>query len=117
MDNLHTKATNLANNIQDIAQTYYDLACINLAQAGAKAVARATLFFIVTGLVLCIMLLAGIGLSLWVGTLLKNTAAGYFIVAFSYLVLVILLFLLRKQIVFPFIRNFVVRKIYDKTDN
>jgi len=117
MENLHTNATNLANHVQDIAQTYYDLARINVAQAGAKAVARATLFFVITGLVLCILLLAGIGLSLWVGILLKNAAAGYFVVAFSYLVLVIILFLLRKQIVFPFIRNFVVRKIYDKTDN
>ena len=117
MDNLHTKATNLANHVQDIAQTYYDLARINVAQAGAKAVARATLFFLLTGLVFCILMLAGIGLSLWVGKLLKNAAAGYFIVAFSYLVLVVILFLLRKQIVFPFIRNFVVKKMYDKTDN
>ena len=117
MDNLKTNASNLANHVQDIAQTYYDLARINVAQAGAKAVARATLFFIVVGLVLCILLLAGIGLSLVFGKLLQNAALGYFVTAFVYLVLVLFLYMLRKAIVFPFIRNFVVRKIYDKTDN
>lgn len=117
MDNLNTNAANLANHVQDIAQTYYELARINVAQAGSKAISRAIIFFLLAGLVLCILLLAGIGLSLLLGKVLQNAAAGYFIVASLYLVLVILLFLLRKKIVFPFIRNFIVRKIYDKSDN
>jgi hypothetical protein len=61
-------------------------------------------------------LLAGIGLSLYLGKLLQDAAAGYFIVAGFYLFLVIVFYLLRKQIVFPFIRDFIVRKIYDKAD-
>src|SRR5687767_4891079 len=116
MENLNTKAANLANHVQEIAQTYYDLARINVAQAGAKAVARAFLFFLLAGLVLCILLLVGIGLSLFLGNLLNDAAAGYFIVAGIYLVLVLFFYLLRKQIIFPFIRNFIVRKIYDQTD-
>ena len=116
MDNLNTKATNLANHVQDIAQTYYELARINVAQAGSKALSRAIIFFLLGGLILCILLLAGIGLSLLLGNLLKNAAAGYFIVASFYLVLVIVFYLLRKRIVFPFIRDFIVRKIYDKSD-
>lgn len=117
MDNLNTNAANLANHVQDIAQTYYDLARINVAQAGSIAISRAIIFFLLAGLVLCILLLAGIGLSLLLGNLLRNAAAGYFIVASFYLVLLILLYLLRKKIIFPFIRNFIVRKIYDKSDN
>jgi hypothetical protein len=116
MENLNNKAANLVNHVQDIAQTYYDLARINVAQAGSKAVARAFLFFLLAGLILCILLLAGIGLSLYLGKLLQDAAAGYFIVAGFYLFLVIVFYLLRKQIVFPFIRDFIVRKIYDKAD-
>lgn len=116
MDNSNTKAANLASHVQEIAQTYYDLARINVAQAGSKAVARAFLFFLLAGLILCILLLVGIGLSLFLGKLLKDAAMGYFIVAGFYLLLVLFFYLLRKQIVFPFIRNFIVRKIYDKTD-
>lgn len=116
MENLNTKAADLANHVQEIAQTYYDIARINVAQAGSKAIARAFLFFLIAGLVLCILLLTGIGLSLYLGKLLKDAAAGYFIVAGLYLFLVIFFFLLRKQIVFPFIRDFIVRKIYDKAD-
>lgn len=116
MENLNTKAANLADHVQEIAQTYYDLARINVAQAGSKAVARAFLFFLIAGLILCILLLAGIGLSLYLGRILKDAATGYFIVAGCYLFLVIVFYLLRKQIVFPFIRDFIVRKIYDKAD-
>jgi ABC-type nickel/cobalt efflux system permease component RcnA len=117
MDNLNTNATNLANHVQDIAQTYYELARINVAQAGSKAISRAIIFFLLAGLVLCILLLVGIGLSLFLGKLLNNAATGYFIVASFYLVLVIAFYLLRKKIVFPFIRDLIVRKIYDKSDH
>ena len=117
MDDLHTKTGNLATHVQDIAQTYYDLARINIAQAGAKTLARAIIFFLVSGLVLCVLLLAGIGLSLYLGKLLYNTATGYFIVAGFYLFIVLLLYLLRKKVVFPFFRDFIVRRIYDKSDN
>ncbi|OQP58461.1 hypothetical protein [Niastella populi] len=116
MENLNNKAANLASHVQEIAQTYYDLARINVAQAGSKAVARAFLFFLLAGLLLCILLLAGIGLSLYLGKLLNNAATGYFIVAGFYLFLVLFFYMLRRQIVFPFIRNFIVRKIYDKRD-
>ncbi|MFL5747914.1 MAG: hypothetical protein ACJ751_24780 [Niastella sp.] len=117
MDELHTKTGQLANHVQDIAQTYYDLARINIAQAGAKTLARAIVFFLVSGLAMCVLLLAGIGLSLYLGKLLYNTAAGYFIVAAFYLFIVMLLYLLRKKVVFPFFRDFIVRRIYDKSDN
>ncbi|WP_205511701.1 hypothetical protein [Longitalea arenae] len=116
MDNFNTKAANLVNHVQDIAQTYYDLARINVAQAGSKAISRAIIFFLLTGLVLCVFLLAGIGLSLYLGILLKNPAAGYFTAAFIYFLLVMVLYLLRRKIVFPFIRDIIVRKIYDTTD-
>jgi thiol:disulfide interchange protein len=117
MENLNTNAANLATHVQDIAQTYYELARINVAQAGSKAISRAIIFFLLAGLILCILLLAGIGLSLVLGKLLKNAAAGYFFVASLYLVLVVVLYLLRKKIVFPFIRDFIVQKIYDNSDN
>ena len=117
MDNLNTKAANLASSVQDIAQTYYELARINVAQAGSKAIARAIIFFLLAGFVLCILLLAGIGLSLYLGHLLKNAAAGYFIVALFYLLLVVVFYLLRRNIILPFIMDFIVRRIYDKTDN
>jgi len=117
MENLNTKAANLANSVQDIAQTYYELARINVAQAGSKAIARAIIFFLLAGFVLCILLLAGIGLSVYLGRLLKNTAEGYFIVALFYLLVVVVFYLLRRKIILPFLMDFIVRKIYDKTDN
>ena len=117
MEELHTQTAKLADHVKDIAETYYDLARINIAQAGAKTLARAIIFFLIAGLVLCVLLLAGIGLALYLGKMLYNMAAGYFIVAALYLFIVLLLYLLRKKVVFPFFRDFIVRRIYDKSDN
>jgi hypothetical protein len=116
MDNIKTKATDLSNHVEELAQTYYELARVNLTQVSSRALSRAIIFFIIAGLLLSILLLIGIGLSLWLGRILNNPATGYFIVAFLYIVLLIVFFLLRKKIVFPIIRDIVVRKIYDKTD-
>lgn len=116
MEDFKTKATSLTGHVEEIVQTYYELGRVNLAEAGSKALSRAVIFFIIIGVFLCIMLLIGIGLSVFAGKLLNNTAAGYFIVALLYIVLLIVFFLLRKKIVFPIIRDFIVRKIYDKTD-
>jgi hypothetical protein len=116
MENIKTKAADLTNHVEEIVQTYYDLARVNLAQAGARAISRAIIFFTLAGLFLCILLLLGIGLALLAGRLLHNPAAGYFSVALLYIVLLVVLYMLRRKIVFPVIRNIVVRKIYDKTD-
>jgi hypothetical protein len=116
MEDLKTKATTLTNHVEDLVETWYELARVNMAQAGSKALSRAVIFFIIGGIFLCILLLLGIGLALFTGKLLHNAAAGYFIVALLYILLLIIVFLLRKKIVFPIIRDFIVRKIYDKTD-
>lgn len=116
MEDLKAKTANLASHVQDIAQTYYDLARINVAQVGSKVVARAILFLLLSWLLLCVLLLAGVGIAIILGKMVHNAAAGYFIVAGIYLFVVIILFLLRKKMLFPFIRNFIVRKIYDKRD-
>jgi ABC-type siderophore export system fused ATPase/permease subunit len=116
MDDLKTKTANLASHVEELVQTYYDLARINVAQGASKAVARTIIFLLLAWLLLCVLLLAGIGLSFYVGKLVHNTAAGFFIVAGIYLFVVVILFLLLKKMVFPFIRNAIVQRIYDKRD-
>jgi len=116
MDNLKTKAADLSNHVEEIVQTYYNLARVNVAQIGARAISRAIIFFMLAGGFLCIFLLLGIGIALFVGKMLHNPAAGYFITALLYILILAILYLLRRKIVFPIIRNLVVRKIYDKTD-
>ena|SRR5581483_10810245 len=116
MNDLKTKAVDLASHVEEIAQTYYDLARVNMAQISARALSRAVIFFIIAGVWIVIIMLVAIGLSVLAGKLLHNAAAGYFVVALLYIVLLIIFYLLRKTLVFPFIRNLIVRKIYDKTD-
>lgn len=116
MEDLKTKAADLTEHVEEMVQTYYELARVNMAQVAARAISLAIIFFLVAGGFLCIFLLVGIGLALMAGKLLHNPTAGYFVAAIAYILILAIIYLLRKKIVFPIIRNLVVRKIYDKTD-
>ncbi len=116
MENLNTKAANLTNHVQEIAQTYYDLARINVAQAGSKAVARAFLFFFTGRANSLHPVINGHRAVTLFGQITEGCSNRLF---YSGRVLPCsgaVFYLLRKQIVFPFIRDFIVRKIYDKAD-
>jgi hypothetical protein len=113
MEELKTKAEKLTTHVGDLLDTYYQLTVANLTQKAARTAGGAFIFIISCFIALCIMVFIGIGLSIWVGDLVNNAAAGYFIVAGFYLLLLAIFYGLRKKIFLPFIRNFIVRKIYD----
>ena len=53
------------------------------------------------------------GLGWWFGILVGNMAAGFFMVAGLFLVLVLVLFALRKKVIVPMIRNMIISKVYE----
>jgi hypothetical protein len=42
-----------------------------------------------------------------------STAGGFFIVAGLFLLLIVLVFALRKKVIVPMIRNSIIRKVYE----
>jgi len=113
MENLKTKAEDLTTHVGDLLDTYYQLGVANLTQKAARTAGGLFIFIISCFIALCVMVFVGIGLSIWVGSLVNSPVAGYFIVAGFYLLLLALFYALRKKLFLPFIRDFIVRKIYD----
>jgi uncharacterized membrane protein YqjE len=112
MEELKSKVADLADHTGDIIDTYYRLAVIKFTKKSSKIATAFLTLFVISAFVVCVLLFIGFGLAVWLGTYMNNAVA-YFIVAAFYLLLIVLFWTLRKKLVFPVVRDFLVRKIYD----
>jgi hypothetical protein len=113
MEDIRNKAADLAGHAEDLADTYYRLALLNVTQKAATITSTA-----ITMILLCtagtfVLLFGGFAFSWWLGDLLKSRAGGFLIGAGFFLLIMIIVVLFRKKIIFPFIRNLIIRKVYD----
>lgn len=113
MEEFKLKAENLTKSVGDYFDTYYKLTVVKAADKATGIAASSLAGLGVFFLSIFVLFFSGLALGIWLGRLLDNAAAGYLLVAAFYLLLIILLILLRKRIVFPFIRNLIVRKFYE----
>ena len=112
MEELKTKVADLADHTGDVLDTYYRLALIKFTKKSAKIATAAITLFVIAAFVLCIIIFIGVGLAIWLSSYM-NAALAYFIVAAFYLVLIACFWKKKKKLVFPMVRDFLVRKIYD----
>ena len=113
MEDLKAKAENLTSNLGDLLNTYYELTVVTVAQKTARTAAGSFTFIVICAFSLCALLFLGVGLAAWIGEALNSRPAGYFIVGGFYILLILIFYLLRKSVVLPFIRNFIVKKLYE----
>jgi|SRR5882724_5599932 len=111
MEELKTKTEKLTDHIGEYLDTSYKLAVVNVTEKVSEISAGSFLAFAVCILGSLVLFFIGIGCAIWIGNSMNNPVAGYFIVAGIYVVLLATLFLLRKKVIFPFIRNIIIRKI------
>jgi hypothetical protein len=111
MEELKTKTEKLTDDIGEYLDTYYKLAVVNVTEKVSEISAGSFLAFAVCILGSIVLFFLGIGAAIWIGSSMSNPVAGYFIVAGIFLVLMATLFMLRKKVIAPFIRNIIIRKI------
>lgn len=113
MEEFKLKAENLTKSVGDYVDTYYKLTVVKATDRAtgiaASSLAGLAAFF----LGIFVLFFSGLALGVWLGQVFENQVVGYLLVAGLYLILIILLTALRKKIVFPFIRNLIVRKFYE----
>ena len=114
MADLKNKADELIDHAGEYVETYYKLGILKLVEKSSAAGSKIIASLLVAILLIFFLLFLGMGLSWWIGTLLESIVAGYFIVAGFYLLIVFCVLMMRKKIIDPFIRNFLVRKIYEQ---
>ena len=114
---MKTAFTNFKNSTQEIVDTYYRLGVATATQKGADIAAASVSGILMAFLGLFAFLFAFIGLAFWVGTLVNSTAGGFLIVAGFFALLMGLVIGLKGRVIYPMIRNAIVKKVYEQQNN
>ena len=107
------KVDDLTGHIRDYAETYYKLTVLKVAEKATNAGAGALVAISLVTLGFLGLVFASIGLAYWIGNLVNSRVGGFLIVAGIYFLGLVLIVAMRKKIIFPYIRNSIIRKIYE----
>jgi hypothetical protein len=103
----------LTENITAIGETYYKLAQVTVTEKATVVGSISIVMVVYLFLFLMIIFFGGIGLAAYLNTTLHSLYAGYFIVCGFFVLLALIVFALRKKIIFPFLKNAIVKQVYE----
>ncbi|MGZ8524385.1 MAG: phage holin family protein [Chitinophagaceae bacterium] len=113
MEDLKEKTIDLADHVEELADTFYRLTVVNLTQKVTNLVSGAVVMLVLCLLGFFVLIFAGCGLAWWLGNLVNSRIGGFLLAAAFFLVVMIIISLLKQKTIFPFIRNLIIRKVYD----
>ena len=113
MEEVKTGSPGITKDVTNLVDTYIALAKANVTQKAADAVSVSISGFIMAVLAVFAVFFAGAGLAWWIGRLLSNMIAGFFIVSGLFVLLLVLLVAFKEQFLYPIIRNRIVKKVYE----
>ena len=114
MEKTENKVADTANHVEQFADTWYKLTLPNLTQKGTNVASAGLAVIVVLIVGLFVLFLGGVALCLWLGNLVDDRAAGFLLGALFFAIVMVVIILLRKKIVFPYFRDLIIRKLYDK---
>jgi len=113
MEHLKEKTVDLVDHVEDFADTFYKLTLLNVTEKATNVTAGALAVAVVCILGLFVIMFAGIALCWWFGNLINSRAGGFLLGAAFFLIVMIVIVALRKKIVFPYIRDLILRKAHE----
>ncbi|RZK32132.1 MAG: hypothetical protein EOO63_02250 [Hymenobacter sp.] len=113
MAELKERADDLIEHAGDYIETYYKLGLLKVTEKSTAAGSAIIAALLLAILSIFFILFIGLGLAWWIGGMLESMIAGYFIVAGIYLLIIICVLMMRKKMIDPYLRNFLVKKIYE----
>jgi hypothetical protein len=112
-EGLHDKAKDLISHAGDYLETFYRLSILKFTQKATNVASSMIAAIAVCTLGVLVVLFGSFGLAWWLGDVIESRAGGFFIVAGFYLLVLLCIVLMRKKIVFPYLRNMIIRKFYE----
>ena len=113
MEDLKEKTVDLADHVEDLANTFYRLTVVKVTEKTSTIVSGAVVMIVMCALGLFVLLFAGCALAWWLGDLVHSRIGGFLLAAAFFFIVMVVVVLLRKNTLFPMIRNMIIRKIYD----
>lgn len=113
MEALKNTAEDLFDHAGNLVDTYYKLTVIKATDKATTVASSGMIVLVSLVIGLLVLFFGGIGLAWWIGETMQNMKAGFFIVGGGFLLLLLIVGLTRKRIMFPFLRNMLIRKLYE----
>ena len=106
----------LISTASEMITTYRELISLILVENLSLGVSI-SIVGIVTLVIVCFVLLFGaLGLAWWIGESMNNMKAGFFISGSAFLLLLLIVLVSAKKGIMPWIRNIVIKKVYEEAD-
>ncbi|MBC7948027.1 MAG: phage holin family protein [Chitinophagaceae bacterium] len=113
MEDLKEKTVDLMDHVEGIADTFYKLTVVNATQKATNVTSGVLAAIIISVFGFFFILFAGISLCWWLGNLMDNRSAGFLVGAGIFLLIMVILVAIKKQIIFPYFRDIIIRRFYD----
>jgi hypothetical protein len=116
VNDLQEKTTDLTDHLEDLVQTMYNLSVVRITKKISTLSAGLVITLGAVVLSLFILFFAGMSFAWWMGDVVNSRAGGFLIGAGFFIILLCIIIGLRKKLLFPHIRNLIIRKVYDKVN-
>jgi hypothetical protein len=113
MEDLKEKTRDLADHVEDLADTFYRLTTVNVTQKATNIISGAIIGVLIVTLGLFFLFFATLALGWWLGDLVNSRAGGFLIAAGFFLLILVVIVLRGKKTILPMLRDIIVRKFYD----
>ncbi|HTF19675.1 MAG TPA: hypothetical protein VK658_16495 [Chryseolinea sp.] len=104
----------LIDAVGDMVETYRRLVNVRIVENAAVGGSLSIVGVLLLVMGVFVLLFSGLGAAWWIGDALQNMKAGFFIVGGFYLFILAILLLTASSVILPWLRNIIVRKIYDE---
>jgi hypothetical protein len=113
MEDSKTQTEGLSEKISAYIETYLKLLGVTATKRATGIASLGIVSVLILALFIFIFFFLGMGAALWIGESMNNQKAGYFIVGGFFILCMFIILIFRKELIFPFVRNFLIRKIYE----
>jgi len=114
MEEKVTLIESLVEKAENYADSSIDLLKLKAIDKSSDMVSSLVSTLIIAAVVLCITFMVNIGAALWIGELIGNAYYGFFIVAFFYILVVIVLCIFKSELLKMPLRNSIITHIREE---
>jgi hypothetical protein len=113
MDNKKNIMEKWTETVGDLLSSYRELVTIKVAESGSLGVSIGIIGMVVLVISVFILLFLGLGFAWWIGEVLSNMKAGFFIVGVIYALVLLVILLTVQKFWIPRLRDVLIKKFYE----
>jgi hypothetical protein len=95
-------------------ETYRDIINLTVVENVSLGVSVSVVGIVTLVFICFVMLFGALGAAWWIGESMNNMKAGFFIAGSAFLLLLLIVLITARKGLIPFVRNVVIRKIYEE---